>query len=69
MDTISQFSDIDKIDDFIRKKYHVVVLDIQGVGLDIAEKSEGWGILRYIKANYPNIVVIIFTGAEVDNKI
>jgi len=29
---ITHFSDIDNIDDFIRKKYHVIILDIQGVG-------------------------------------
>lgn len=57
-------SDIENIDDFLRKQYHVVVLDIQGVGQSISPKSEGWGILKYIKNESPNVVVIMYTGAE-----
>lgn len=61
---ITSYSDIENIDDFVRKKYNVVVLDIQGIGQNIAPKSEGWGILKYLKNNHPHIVVIMFTGAE-----
>lgn len=61
---IHTISDIDNIDDFIRRKYHVVVLDIQGVGQNISPNSEGWGILRYLKKECPNLVVIMYTGAE-----
>jgi len=61
---IVTFSDIENIDDFIRKKYHVVILDIQGVGQNISPKSEGWGILKYLKNECPNLVVIMYTGAE-----
>lgn len=61
---ITHFSDIDNIDDFARKKYHVVILDIQGVGQELSPTSEGWGILKYLKSQCPNIVVIMFTGAE-----
>lgn len=61
---ITPYSDIENIDDFVRKKYHIVVLDIQGIGQSIASKSEGWGILKYLKNNHPHIVVIMFTGAE-----
>lgn len=61
---IAQFDDIENIDDFLRKKYHVVMLDIQGVGQKISPQSEGWGILKYLKAANPNLVIIMFTGAE-----
>lgn len=61
---ITHYPDIDNIDDFIRKKYHVVVLDIQGVGTDLAPNTEGWGLLNHLKATCPNVVVIMFTGAE-----
>lgn len=61
---ISDYNDIDSIDEFIRKKYHVVVLDIQGIGKKIAGAAEGWGILKYLKSECPNIVVIMFTGAD-----
>jgi DNA-binding NtrC family response regulator len=61
---ITPYGDIDNIDDFVRKKYNVVVLDIQGIGQKIASKSEGWGILKYLKKNHPHIIVIMFTGAE-----
>ena len=61
---IQIMSDIENIDDFIRRKYHVVVLDIQGVGQNISPESEGWGILRYLKKECPNLVVIMYTGAE-----
>lgn len=61
---ITHFPDIENIDDFIRKKYHLVVLDIQGIGQKIAPKTEGWGLLKYLKATSPNTVVIMYTGAE-----
>ena len=62
--SITHYSDIEGIDDFIRKDYQVVVLDIQGVGQNISPESEGWGILKYLKQTCPNLVVIMFTGAE-----
>lgn len=62
--SITQFDDIDNIDDFLRKKYHVVILDIQGVGQSISPQSEGWGILKYLKGANPHLVIIMFTGAE-----
>ncbi len=61
---ITQYTDIENIDDFIRKEYHVVVLDIQGIGKTISPKQEGWGILKYLKEENPHIVVVIFTGAD-----
>ncbi len=61
---ITKYPDIDEIDSFIRKKYHVLVLDIQGVGKNIAGKKEGWGILSYLKNEYPHLVIIVFTGAD-----
>ena len=61
---ITDFHDIDEIDSFVKKKYHVVVLDIQGIGKSISSTSEGWGILRYLKKEHPHIVVIMFTGAD-----
>jgi DNA-binding NtrC family response regulator len=61
---IVDFPDISEIDDFIRRKYHVVVLDIQGIGKNLSETSEGWGILKYLKAECPHLVVIMFTGAD-----
>lgn len=61
---ITHFADIEKIDDFIRKEYHVIILDIQGVGKELTPNQEGWGLLKYIKEEYPHIVVIMFTGAD-----
>jgi DNA-binding response OmpR family regulator len=61
---IVDYSDINEIDDFIRKKYHVVILDIQGVGTNLSEKSEGWGLLKYLKSEAPHTIVIMFTGAD-----
>jgi DNA-binding response OmpR family regulator len=61
---ITHFADIEKIDDFIRKEYHVIILDIQGVGKELTPNQGGWGLLRYIKQEYPHIVVIMFTGAD-----
>lgn len=61
---IVDLSDITEIDDFIRRKYHVVVLDIQGIGKHLTETSEGWGILKYLKNECPHLVVIMFTGAD-----
>jgi DNA-binding NtrC family response regulator len=61
---VNDYNDIEVIDEFIRKKYHVVVLDIQGIGKKIAGTAEGWGILKYLKSECPHLVVIMFTGAE-----
>jgi DNA-binding NtrC family response regulator len=61
---IVDLSDISEIDEFLRKKYNVVVLDIQGIGKNLSEQTEGWGILKYIKAEYPHLVVIMYTGAD-----
>lgn len=61
---ITKYDDIDEIDSFIRKRYDVVILDIQGIGKNIASKKEGWGILSYLKQEYPHLVIIVFTGAD-----
>jgi DNA-binding response OmpR family regulator len=61
---ITHFPDIDKIDEFVRNQYNVVVLDIQGIGKHISPNKEGWGILKYLKQEHPHIVVIMFTGAD-----
>ena len=61
---ITKYADIIEIDSFIRKKYDVLVLDIQGVGKNIAGTKEGWGILSYLKHEYPHLVIIVFTGAD-----
>jgi hypothetical protein len=61
---IVKLDDIDEIDSFIKKQYHVLVLDIQGIGKKLSEKSEGWGILSYLKKENPHMVIIVFTGAD-----
>ena len=61
---IVDFPDITEIDDFIRRKYHVVILDIQGIGKNLSETTEGWGILKYLKTECPHLVVIMFSGAD-----
>lgn len=61
---ITPFADIDNIDDFVRKSYHVVILDIQGIGKSLSPNQEGWGLLKYLKEEFPNIVVIMYTGAD-----
>ena len=61
---IVDLPDITEIDDFIRRKYHVVILDIQGIGKNLSETTEGWGILKYLKTECPHLVVIMFTGAD-----
>lgn len=61
---ITKYNDIEEIDSFIRKRYHVLVLDIQGIGKQIAGKKEGWGILSYLKNEYPHLVILVFTGAD-----
>lgn len=62
--SITKYTDIVEIDSFMRKKYDVLVLDIQGIGKNIAGKKEGWGILSYLKQEYPHLVIIVFTGAD-----
>ena len=61
---IHHYTDLEDVDEFIRKKYHVVLLDIHGVGGTLAEKSEGWGILRYLKQQCPHLVVVIYSGGQ-----
>jgi DNA-binding NtrC family response regulator len=59
-----KYSDILNMDEFINKKHHVLILDIQGVGKKLAGDLEGWGLLEYLKKEHPHIVVIVFTGAD-----
>lgn len=61
--SITHYHDIENIDDLVRKKYHLIVLDIQGVGGKLSNE-EGWGVLRYLKNEYPHILIIVFTGAD-----
>jgi DNA-binding response OmpR family regulator len=61
---VTEFSDIEEMDGFIRKKYNVVVLDIQGVGKTLSPETEGWGILKYLKHECPHTVILVFTGAD-----
>jgi hypothetical protein len=61
---ILKYPDIVNIDDFVNRKHHVVILDIQGVGKKLAGVDEGWGLLEYLKKEYPHIVIIVFTGAD-----
>ena len=61
---VIKYSDLENVDEFIRKKHNVLILDIQGVGEKIAGKRGGWGILDYLKKEYPHLVIIIFTGAD-----
>ena len=61
--SITHYHDIENIDDLVRKKYHLIVLDIQGVGAKLSNE-EGWGVLRYLKNEYPHILIIVFTGAD-----
>ena len=61
---VLKYADILNMDDFIGKKHHVLILDIQGVGKKLAGDNEGWGLLEYLKKEHPHIVIIVFTGAD-----
>lgn len=62
--SITPLEDIENIDAFMNNRYQVVILDIQGVGKKLSPGSEGWGVLKYIKNEYPHTIVIMYTGAE-----
>ena len=61
---VRYYSDIDNIDEFVRKRYHVIVLDIQGIGKELSQKHQGFGILKYIKSEYPHVVILVYTGGR-----
>ncbi|MCY4418893.1 MAG: hypothetical protein OXB93_03490 [Cytophagales bacterium] len=61
---IHYYSDIDNIDEFLRKRYHVIVLDIQGVGKELSKKHQGFGVLKYIKSECPHVVILVYTGGR-----
>jgi len=61
---VTNFTDIKNIETFISKNYDVLILDIQGVGREIAGSEEGWGVLEYLKRIHPHLVVVVFTGAD-----
>jgi DNA-binding NtrC family response regulator len=58
------FDDIQNMDDFLQKQYQVVIIDVQTSGKNLSPNEAGWGILRYLKDNYPHILVIIYTKAS-----
>lgn len=61
---IADFPDIDYIDSFLKHDYHIIILDIQGIGKNLDSTSDGWSILKYIKEKSPHTVVLLFTGVE-----
>jgi DNA-binding NtrC family response regulator len=61
---IADFPDIDYIDSFLKNEYHIIILDIQGVGKKLDSTSDGWSILKYIKEKSPHTIVLLFTGVE-----
>lgn len=62
--SIQDYNDIQNIDEFINKKFNIVILDIQGIGKELSSNSGGWKILKYIKTVSPHTVIIMFTGAD-----
>jgi hypothetical protein len=61
---ITRYNDILNMDDFIRKEYHVVILDVLTSGKNLSPNEGGWGLLKYLKENHPHIIVIISIGAD-----
>jgi CheY-like chemotaxis protein len=64
---IQTFLDIQRIDQIA--EFPIVLCDLQGVGLHLAADLQGAYLIEEIKANYPEKVVIAFTGGSASRNI
>jgi len=58
--SLTELGDINRIDEI--EKFPIVLCDLKGVGKNFNYKTEGAGLIGEIKANYPNIYVLAYTG-------
>lgn len=49
------------------KPYRIVLCDLNGVGLRLAPEMQGAGIIRELKRNYPDKVIVAYTGGGPSN--
>lgn len=61
---ITHKEDIDSINDAYA--YDIILCDVRGVGKKFSDEFEGAFLIREIKANYPNKIVIAYTGSTYD---
>jgi hypothetical protein len=64
---IKTFRDISNIDDV--KEFPIVLCDLQGVGTKLATELQGAYLIEEIKSNYPEKIVIAYTGGSSNSVI
>lgn len=64
---IDTYTDIHKIEQIF--DYPIILCDLQGVGLQLANDLQGAYLIEEIKRNYPEKSVIAFTGGSANSNI
>ena len=59
---LSIFKDIQRIDQV--KDYDIILCDVNEIGLELSEESQGAFIIKEIKKNYPQKIVIAYTAGS-----
>jgi len=55
-------NDIESIDSLFR--YHIILCDLNGVGLNLSPTLQGAHLIHEIKKSYPEKIVVAYTGGE-----
>jgi hypothetical protein len=64
---IRSFRDISSVKEI--EKFPIILCDLQGVGINLASELQGSYLIEEIKSNYPEKVVIAFTGGSTNSSI
>lgn len=64
---IVTYTDIHKVSQIL--EYPIILCDLQGVGLQLANDMQGAYLIEEIKRNYPEKAVIAFTGGSANSNI
>jgi DNA-binding NtrC family response regulator len=64
---IRSFRDISSVNEI--EQFPIVLCDLQGVGMNLAADLQGGYLIEEIKVNFPEKVVIAFTGGSTNSSI
>lgn len=64
---ITLFRDVRKIEEV--SNFPIILCDLQGVGVQLAQDLQGAYLIEELKSNYPDKAVIAFTGGSINSAI
>jgi DNA-binding response OmpR family regulator len=60
---LEKWHDVERLSDVEGGKYDLLLLDPQGVGRQ-ESAEQGFGVLKYLRANCPTLVIVAYSNAE-----